>query len=117
MKVLDWLLDSDPAIRWQVMRDLVGAPAEIIADECTRTVQEGWGPDCYRCRAKTASGREVRAFRRGVYSSGRRNRASPGFPHYRRFNYCMIFGIDPHSERVARAVALVRDHCRWEHAG
>ena len=23
MTVLDWLLDSDPAIRWQVLRDLV----------------------------------------------------------------------------------------------
>jgi hypothetical protein len=27
------------------------------------------------------------------------------------------FGIDPSSDRVRRAVALVRDHCRWEHAG
>jgi hypothetical protein len=26
MTVLDWLLDSDPAIRWQVLRDLVNAP-------------------------------------------------------------------------------------------
>ncbi len=27
------------------------------------------------------------------------------------------FGIDPHDQRVRRAVALVRDNCRWEHAG
>jgi hypothetical protein len=27
------------------------------------------------------------------------------------------FGIDPHTEQVRRALALVRDHCRWEHAG
>jgi len=27
------------------------------------------------------------------------------------------FGVDPRSDRVRRAVALVRDHCRWEHAG
>ena len=26
--VLEWLLDSDPAVRWQVKRDLLGAPAE-----------------------------------------------------------------------------------------
>jgi len=25
--VIQWLLDSDPSIRWQVMRDLTGAPA------------------------------------------------------------------------------------------
>ena len=33
MTVLDWLLDSDPAIRWQVLRDLVHAPAEVVAAE------------------------------------------------------------------------------------
>jgi hypothetical protein len=27
------------------------------------------------------------------------------------------FGVDPNSERVRRAVKLVADHCRWEHAG
>jgi hypothetical protein len=26
-------------------------------------------------------------------------------------------GVDPHCDRVPRAVAQVRDHCRWEHAG
>jgi hypothetical protein len=25
-QVIDWLLDSDPSIRWQVLRDLAGAP-------------------------------------------------------------------------------------------
>jgi hypothetical protein len=24
MSVIEWLLDSDPSIRWQVMRDLIG---------------------------------------------------------------------------------------------
>ena len=28
MNVANWLLDSDPAIRWQVLRDLVQAPVE-----------------------------------------------------------------------------------------
>jgi hypothetical protein len=32
MPVIDWLLDSDPAIRWQVMRDLTDAPAEVVAN-------------------------------------------------------------------------------------
>jgi len=31
MKALDWLLDADPAIRWQAMRDLTDAPAAQIA--------------------------------------------------------------------------------------
>jgi hypothetical protein len=28
--VLDWLLDADPAIRWQALRDLADAPAEVV---------------------------------------------------------------------------------------
>ena len=42
-EVLDWLLDSDPAIRWQVLRDLVGVPAEQVAIERARVAAEGFG--------------------------------------------------------------------------
>ncbi len=38
-----WLLDSDPAIRWQVMRDLTGEPPGAIAAERSRVATEGWG--------------------------------------------------------------------------
>src|ERR1700722_15865733 len=41
--LLKWLLDSDPAIRWQVMRDLTGESAEAIAAERSRIATEGWG--------------------------------------------------------------------------
>lgn len=34
--VIKWLLDSDPSIRWQVMRDLIGLPAEEVATERAR---------------------------------------------------------------------------------
>ena len=40
---VDWLLDSDPAIRWQVLRDVVDAPAEVVAAERARVANEGWG--------------------------------------------------------------------------
>jgi signal transduction histidine kinase len=40
MTVIDWLLDSDPAIRWQVMRDLTDAPAEQVAAERARVARE-----------------------------------------------------------------------------
>jgi hypothetical protein len=40
---LKWLLDSDPAIRWQVMRDLTAEPAHTIAAERSRIATEGWG--------------------------------------------------------------------------
>jgi hypothetical protein len=31
--VIQWLLDSDPSILWQVSRDLLGSPAEEIGAE------------------------------------------------------------------------------------
>ncbi|MCB1163318.1 MAG: hypothetical protein R3C71_07630 [Candidatus Krumholzibacteriia bacterium] len=41
--VLRWLLDGDPAIRWQVMRDLADEPARAVAAERARVASEGWG--------------------------------------------------------------------------
>src|SRR5580704_9238014 len=40
---LKWLLDSDPAIRWQVMRDLTGEAPDAIAAERARVATQGWG--------------------------------------------------------------------------
>lgn len=40
---LKWLLDSDPAIRWQVMRDLTDEAPNTIAAERSRVATEGWG--------------------------------------------------------------------------
>lgn len=42
-RVLDWLLDSDPALRWQVERDLAGAPAEVWQATRARVASEGFG--------------------------------------------------------------------------
>jgi hypothetical protein len=41
--VIRWLLDSDPSIRWQVMRDLTDTPADEIAAERARVATEGAG--------------------------------------------------------------------------
>ena len=40
---LRWLLDSDPAIRWQVMKDLTDAAPDEIAAERSRVATQGWG--------------------------------------------------------------------------
>ena len=42
---LRWLLDSDPAIRWQVMRDLTDEGPDVIAAERARVATEGWGAE------------------------------------------------------------------------
>jgi hypothetical protein len=43
--VVDWLLDGDPAIRWQVMRDLLGEPASTWEAERRRVTETGWVAD------------------------------------------------------------------------
>lgn len=41
--VLTWMLDTDPALRWQVERDLAGAPEEVWRATRARVVTEGFG--------------------------------------------------------------------------
>ena len=40
---IDWLLDSDPAIRWQALRDLLDTSPETVSAERARVAKEGWG--------------------------------------------------------------------------
>jgi len=42
-RLLDWLLDSDPALRWQVERDLAGSPPEVWEATRARIATEGFG--------------------------------------------------------------------------
>ena len=43
MDAIEWLLDSDPSIRWQVMKDLTGEPVEAVVAERAKIATEGWG--------------------------------------------------------------------------
>ncbi len=42
-QVIDWLMQGDPAIRWQTMRDLLGSPGSEVEKERARVADEGWG--------------------------------------------------------------------------
>ena len=42
MAVLDWLLDSDPTLRWQVLRDLTDPPLEAVSTARARVAMQGW---------------------------------------------------------------------------
>src|SRR6267143_2700700 len=53
---LKWLLDSDPAIRWQVMRDLTGEAPNAIAAERSRVATEGWGADLVARQSPAGNG-------------------------------------------------------------
>ena len=111
---LDWLLDSDPAIRWQVLRDLADAPGEVFSAERARVAHEGWG-----ARLLAFQGEDGQWAGGALFPHGKWNRDEPQ-PWTATANTLVLlqdFGIDPRDEKVRRAVTQVREHCRWEHAG
>jgi hypothetical protein len=97
--VIVWLLDSDPSIRWQVMRDLTDASDEDIATECAKVSIEGWGA---RLLARQdASGRW----------GG--NPENPEWTCLLSLLWLRDLGLDPSSTEALRAVALIRDNVTW----
>ena len=119
MTALDWLLESDPSIRWQTLRDLGDAPAEVVETERGRVATEGWG-----ARLLALQGNDG-LWEGGALFPGRNGQPLPwnredGQP-WTATAYSLVqlqeFGVDPNDDRVSEAVELVRDNCRWEHAG
>src|SRR5437667_7074147 len=119
MTVLDWLLASDPAIRWQALRDLADAPAEIVAAERARVATDGWGARVLALQGEDGQweGGAVFPARRAKSGNGEQPKGQP----WTATAYSLVnlhdFGVDPRSDKVRQAVAQVREHCRWEHAG
>jgi hypothetical protein len=112
--VLDWILDSDPSIRWQALHDLVDAPAEVVAAERARVATDGWG-----ARLLALQGEDGQ-WAGGALFPAPKSAENEGQP-WTATAYSLLLlrdlGVDPRCDKVCRAVALVRDHCRWEHAG
>jgi hypothetical protein len=99
-----WLLESDPSIRWQVMRDLIGASAEEVARERARVATEGIGAQLLALQA--ADGRwGGAAWNRGWNST---------------MHVLMLLrelGLDPASDQAHRAISLVRERVTWKGCG
>jgi hypothetical protein len=120
--VLDWLLDSDPSIRWQALRDLADAPPAVVAAERARVATEGWGARLLALQGEDGlwEGGALFPARRDASAGGdpsAQNEGQPWTATEPTLTLLRVFGVDPGSERVQRAVAQVRDHCRWEHDG
>jgi hypothetical protein len=116
MTVLNWLLDSDPAIRWQVLRDLVEAPADVVAAERARVSTEGWGARLLALQGDDGQWAGGACF---PADGWRRDddRGQPWTSTLPTLQLLHDFGIDPSADHVRRAVARIGEHCRWEHAG
>lgn len=111
--VTDWLLDADPALRWQVLRDLTGAPVGDVAAERARIATEGWG-----ARLLAAQGQDGQWAGGACFPGDFRGDPSEGQPWTATYPTLLLlreFGVDP--GQVADAISRVRDGCRWEHDG
>jgi hypothetical protein len=111
--VIDWLLDSDPALRWQVLADLVGAPDEEARAERSRVATEGWG-------AKLLAARDSDGLWMGgaCFPTARpTNSGQPWTATAPSLTLLRLFGLEPNSPPAREAIALVAENCRWEHDG
>ncbi len=104
MTVVNWLLESDPSIRWQVMRDLIGAPAEEVAAERAKVATEGAGARLLALQA--ADGR---------WGGAAWNRGWDSTMHA--LTLLRELGLDPAGEVAGSAVGLVRDRVTWAGCG
>lgn len=102
--VIQWLLDSDPAIRWQTLRDLTGAPAGEVAAERARVATEGWG-----ARLLALQGAD------GRWGGAAWNHGWDSTMHV--LMLLRDFGLDPASDPARRAVDRVRDQVTWKGCG
>ncbi len=102
MNVTDWLLDSDPAIRWQVMRDLTDAMADEVAAERARVAREGWGAQLLAAQDPDGRWSGGTFFPRWIGTSDT-------------LHMLYLFGPDPADEAVQRAIAPVHEAARWDY--
>jgi hypothetical protein len=98
--VIQWLLDSDPSIRWEVLRDLTGEPDEVVATERSRVAREGWG-----ARVLAAQGQD------GNWGDGVTKPKWECTLHT--LQLLRHMGLDPASVQAKNAVALVRERVSW----
>jgi hypothetical protein len=96
---MQWLLGSDPSIRWQTMRDLTGARVKEVAAERAKVAAEGWGR-----RLLALQGAD------GCWGADTRH---PDWVTLWTLLLLRDMGLDPASPEARRAVERVRDDVTW----
>ena len=114
MDVTAWLLEGDPAIRWQVLRDLTDASPDEVTAERARVEHEGWGARLLAAEDPDGLWAGGACFP-AAYRGG-----EPGQPWtatMHTLQTLQLLGLDPGSASARRATALVAENGRWEHDG
>src|SRR5580692_3644257 len=98
---LPWLMDGDPAIRWQAMRDLKRAAERMVLREQRRVASEGWGARLLKLQ--DADGR----WAGGIYT-----------PKWTSTTYTLLLlracGLPPCHPQVVRACQILLDAGFWQ---
>ena len=113
--VIDWLLDSDPAIRWQAMRDLLDAPEAEWRAERAKVETEGWGARLLSYEDEDGQWAGGAFAPRGFGREDFEREGQPWTATASSLTQLHEFGLDPSSDRARRAVALIGESSRWEH--
>lgn len=116
MDVNAWLLDGDPAIRWQVMRDLVGSPPDAVARERARVAKEGWGKALLDLQWPDGSWGGG-AWAPHDFSEAEWERDGQAWTSTMWVLALLAdLGVDPADPAVADAISRVADNVHWEYA-
>jgi hypothetical protein len=99
---LAWLLDSDPAVRWQTMRDLTDASAADVAAERARIPREGLGARILASQ--------------GTDGSWHRADAPDWLPTLFTLQLLRATGVDRNEPAVRSAIARLEAGFRWDEA-
>ena len=117
VNVIAWLSASDPAIRWQVMRDLLDAPEDAWRD-VRRTVEtQGWGARLLACQGSDGLWAGGAFVPNGFDWSTIKVAGQPWTATCWTLTQLREFGLDPASASAGRTVQLVRENARWDHDG
>jgi hypothetical protein len=99
--MLDWLLDSDPSLRWQVMRDVAGQSEPMVARERARVAHEGWGAQLLDLQGSDGHWGGAAFVPRAWIST------------MDTLQLLRDLGVDAASDRMRTAIRRVRDRCTW----
>jgi hypothetical protein len=115
--VIDWLLDSDPSIRWQAMRDLLGAPEPEWRAERAKVEAKGWGARLLSGQDEDGQWAGGAFFPRDFDVREWREVGQPWTATAFSLSQLREFGLDPSSDRARRAVQLIGANSRWDEGG
>lgn len=115
--LLDWLMDSDPSIRWQVMRDLLDAPQSEWTIERAKIETDGWGATLRSVQDADGQWAGGSFAPRGFTPDDWQRFGQPWTPTHFTLSLLREFGLDPASEFARRTIELIGVNCRWDEGG